>query len=746
MQTENLLRTSIEYGRQLGWSFTPLVGKRPTLKGWQNRPRETLEDALDWATRGNVGLRTGGASGVVAIDVDPGADISELDLPGTVTALTGRPEAYHLYYLCDETLGNSSGKLGPHIDVRADGGQVVLPGSVHPDTGVLYTWAEGHEPWNVEIAPLPPHILERLQTSDPPKQVPPPVVPPSDVPAKACHYAHMAMKMELHAVSSAVPGSRNQTLNKAAFSLGTLIGGGYLDRAEVEAALASTAESIGLDAREVQATIRSGIDAGIQHPRKVPDRSADGPSNISANREGKVPTIPPHRFKLDLYGNADRFMQLYGTDVLWCEHRGQWFVWNGRVWQADALREVARMAELTIRAMLKEAADAGDDETTKWAVKCNKSAQARKEMLDVVKHRVAVPTDAFDRDRWLLAAENGVVDLRTGRLLPHSRDHMITSLCPTDYDPQAEAHRWQRFLLEIMAGDEAMIAALQRLAGYFLTGDISVQILPIFYGPGGNGKNVLLDTLMGIMGPYAAEAPEGLITARKTDEHPTEIADLCGKRLVVASETEEGKRMRIGLVKRLTGNRYLKARFMRQDYFQFERTHKTVLVTNNRPVVTETSNAIWRRLRLIPFEVTIPEDRQDKHLTDRLMAEWPGILAWAVRGCIEWQGRQCSLELPDSVTEATDAYRTDSDPVGQFIEERCIRLTEIRTSRTSLYQAYEQWARETGEPLLGGKRFTSRMRGMGFDEVWKTEAGKRVRAWGGVALAGPAEEVPGQWD
>ena len=557
--------------------------------------------ALAWADRGNVGLRTGRASGVVAIDVDPGADTCALDLPGTVTALTGRPGAYHLYYLCDEPLGNSSGRLGPHIDVRADGGQVVLPGSVHPDTGALYAWAEDHEPWNVEIAPLPAHILERLRAPDKPKETPTPVVPPADVPVKARHYAQTAMKMELNAVGTAAVGTRNETLNKAAFSLGTLIGGGYLGRSEVEAALASTAESVGLNAKEVQATIRSGIDAGAEHPRKIPDRIADGPSNISANREGKVPAIPPHRFKLDLYGNADRFIQLYGTDVLWCEHRGQWFVWNGRVWQADAVREVARMAELTVRAMLREAADAGDDETTKWAVKSNKSAQARKEMLDVLKHRVAVPTDVFDRDRWLLAVENGVIDLRSGRLLPHSRDRMITSLCPTEYDPQAEAGRWHQFMLEIMAGDEAKISALQRLAGYFLTGDISVQILPIFYGPGGNGKNVLLDTLMGIMGPYAAEAPEGLITARKTDEHPTEIADLCGKRLVVASETEEGKRMRIGLVKRLTGNRYLKARFMRQDYFQFERTHKTVLVTNNRPVVTETSNAIWRRLRLIPF-------------------------------------------------------------------------------------------------------------------------------------------------
>jgi len=280
MQTDaavdNLLARNVQYGFDIGWPFTPLAGKRPTLKGWQDRPRETLDEALGWAARGNVGLRTGRVSGVVAIDVDPGANISQLGLPGTVTALTGRPGAFHLYYLCDEPLGNSSGKLAPHVDVRADGGQVVFPGSVHPDTGALYTWAEGYEPWNVEIAPLPAHILERLRASDRPKaKSATAAVPAGDVPAKARHYAQTAMKMELHAVCSAAEGSRNQTLNKAAFSLGTLIGGGYLDRGEVEQALMGAAESCGLIAdpddgeARTRNTICSGIEAGMRDPRHI---------------------------------------------------------------------------------------------------------------------------------------------------------------------------------------------------------------------------------------------------------------------------------------------------------------------------------------------------------------------------------------------------------------------------------------------------------------------------------------------
>jgi hypothetical protein len=305
------LADNIRYGHSQKLSFTPLKGKKPTRKGWQSAARETLDEALAWAAQGNVGLRTGRASGVVVIDVDPGADVSQLDLPGTVTALTGRPGAYHLYYLCAEPLGNSSGKLGPHIDVRGDGGQVVFPGSVHPDTGALYTWAEGHEPWNVEIAALPEHVYERLKA--PAKRAPKTVAPTkaqpparSEVTAKAKKYAQTAMKMELNAVCTAQAGKRNATLNKSAFSLGTLIGGGYLDRAEVEQALMGAAEACGLitdrddGPEKTRNTIRNGIEAGMREPRHIEDKPVP-----SANREipaGHYILVPgPHKDDQDNY-------------------------------------------------------------------------------------------------------------------------------------------------------------------------------------------------------------------------------------------------------------------------------------------------------------------------------------------------------------------------------------------------------------------------------------------------------------
>jgi putative DNA primase/helicase len=750
MQTavsDNLLAASVEHGHQAGWSFTPLSGKKPILKGWQSAPRETLERALQWASQGNVGLRTGRISGIVVIDADPGADLAAMGLPDTVTAMTGRPGAKHLYFSHDGPLGNSSGKFAPHVDVKADGGQVVFPGSIHPETGATYTWAEGHAPWEMQLAELPPHVIEKL-TAEPEKSkaAAPTPRPLRQAKSREQRYATMALRLELNQLHQAQEGSRNDTLNKAAFNLGTLVGAGLLDRADVEAALQSAAEAVGLPQKEAGATIRSGLDSGVQHPRQVRTRQ-DADTTVAHDAAGTtdVPIIPPGQFVLDLYGNADRFCHLFGQDVHWCEERGKWFVWNGRCWKTDALREVYRLAETAMRALARETR--GDEDASKWAGKCNRSATAAREMLEVVKHRTAIAIEALDRQPWLLGVANGAVNLKTGELLPHSREHLITTLCPASYEPEAPCPRWEQFLTEIMAGNAEMISSLQRLAGYFLTGDVSVQILPIFFGPGSNGKNVFLDTIMGIMGPHAEEAPDGLVTAKVNEEHPTEIADLYGKRLVVASETEENKKLRIGLVKKITGNKYLKGRFMRQDYFQFERTHKTVLVTNNKPVVTETSHAIWRRLRLIPFEVTIPEDMQDRHLTDRLVTEWPGILAWAVRGCLEWQARQCDLEFPQAVQEATKEYRDDSDPVADFIAESCIdwrghESQSFRTPKERVYLAYCNWCRAVGEDVLTRNAFNSRLRGHGFvDKAAKMPGDSRTqKCWLHLTLKGESRE------
>ena len=283
------LAENIRRCHPMGWSFTPLSGKKPTLMAWQERPRETLDEALAWVGKGNVGLRTGRTSNVVVVDVDPGADLSPLDLPETVTALTGRQGARHLYFQHDGPLGNSSGKLGSHVDVKADGGQVVFPGSVHPDTGRRYEWAEGCEPWNTEIAELPAHILARLRPPDTPPSPPraATLAHVGQTAAKGDPYAKAALKRELGALCAATEGQRNDILNTAAFSLGTLIGAGHLDRQGVEHALRQAALAVGLGRQEIDATIRSGIESGMQQPRQVPEPRSNGNVSRASGEAGK---------------------------------------------------------------------------------------------------------------------------------------------------------------------------------------------------------------------------------------------------------------------------------------------------------------------------------------------------------------------------------------------------------------------------------------------------------------------------
>jgi len=331
-----VLAANVRFGYGLGWSFTPLDGKRPVLKRWQSAPRESLEQALGWAAKGNVGLRTGKASGIVVIDVDPGGDIEPLELAGTVTAMSGRPGAFHLYFRHDGPLGNSSKKLGPNIDVKADGGQVVFPGSVHPDTGAVYGWAAGYEPWNVELAELPAHVVELLASPDRQKQAAagparaaaletttgtdcgpsaPERAPKGRADAKASRYAQRALQLELHALCSAGNGTRNQTLNRAAFSLGRLVGGGYLGRSEVEAALHSAAESVGLEPPEIEATLRSGLDSGIAQPRTVelrPRPRCDGEPGFDPAEYVLLPG--PHKDDQDAH--IERSSAEFGAEVL----------------------------------------------------------------------------------------------------------------------------------------------------------------------------------------------------------------------------------------------------------------------------------------------------------------------------------------------------------------------------------------------------------------------------------------------
>jgi putative DNA primase/helicase len=284
---------------------------------------------------------------------------------------------------------------------------------------------------------------------------------------------------------------------------------------------------------------------------------------------------------------------------------------------------------------------------------------------------IAVTHDEFDADDWLLNCGNGTIDLRTGELRKHNPADCITKFAGASYHPDATCPKWMAFLERIFNGDQEVMDYVQEIAGMCLTGDVSEQIMPVFFGHGSNGKSTLLDTLMMVMGDYAGNAAPDLLVARTNEAHPTEVADLWGLRLAVASEPDEGVKLRIGLVKRMTGDAMLKARYMYGNFFDFRRTHKMIYVANSKPRVSESSDGIWRRLRLVEFAAKIEDHEKDKQLMSKLAGEKMGILAWAVQGCLRWQ-RNAGLTEPADVVEATRAYREDEDALGDFFSTRLV--------------------------------------------------------------------------
>lgn len=359
--------------------------------------------------------------------------------------------------------------------------------------------------------------------------------------------------------------------------------------------------------------------------------------------------------------------------------------------------------------------------TLRWALK-SESAPRLNAMVDLARSEPGVPIlpEAMDKDPWLFNCANGTVDLRTGTIRDHRQDDYLTKLCPTKFDPRAEAPVFQQFLRDIFADDAAIITFVHRLLGYSLTGDVREQVLAIWHGSGANGKSTLINAVSDTVGEdYVIKATRDLFMAKKGDSHPTQMARLFGKRLVVCVETADGSRLDEALVKELTGGDKIAARRMKEDYWEFTPTHKAILVTNHQPEIRGTDHAIWRRIRLVPFNERFEADKQDKELGAKLKAEAPGILAWLVQGCLEWQRH--GLPVPEAVAEATSQYRSSQDLLGAFLDEACAVGNDYRVSVSDIYGSYRTWCERNGHKDIGGTAFGRRMGERGF----KKDPGRR---------------------
>jgi putative DNA primase/helicase len=440
-------------------------------------------------------------------------------------------------------------------------------------------------------------------------------------------------------------------------------------------------------------------------------------------------------------GNGQRFAAQHGAWVRYVYAWRTWLTWSGTHWRRDPGDRVMSLAKETAAHIYLETATTTSEEErrqiAKWAV-LSESEPRLRAMLALGQSEMGVPVtpEALDTDPMLLACENGTVELRTGTLRPACREDLITRCVPVAFDPAAACPTFLTFLERIFAGNARVIGFLQRALGYALTGDTTEQCLFILWGGGSNGKSTLLTTAVTVLGEYAMTTRPETFMVKRGDSIPNDVAQLKGARLVIAVEAENGHRLAESLIKQATGGDRLTARFMRAEYFTFEPTFKIFLATNHRPTVRGTDHAVWRRLKLVPFSVTIPDDQQDHHLADTLTGELPGILAWAVRGCLDWQAN--GLDEPDEVRAATAAYRQEMDVLGGFLRDGCYVAPGAEVAASELYQAYEAWCHRNGEKALSARSIGLRLAERGFTPR-RTRA---VRLWTGLRLRLPTDPDP----
>jgi putative DNA primase/helicase len=305
---------------------------------------------------------------------------------------------------------------------------------------------------------------------------------------------------------------------------------------------------------------------------------------------------------------------------------------------------------------------------------------------------IAAAISAFDRDPYQLNTHSGTVNLRTMELAPHDPGTLITKLAPVFFDPAAHCPRWLNLLDRIMGGDCDRIDFLQRAFGYSLTGDSSEQVIFILHGSGANGKSTLLETMRAVIGDYSMNAPAEALMVKQAGAVSNDIARLRGARFVTAVETGSEGRLAEPLIKQMSGTDTITARFLYKEPIEFRPTFKLWLATNHRPTITGSDYAIWRRIRLLPFDVTIPPGDRDKQLPQKLLSESRGILAWALRGCQAWLSK--GLGECGAVQAATEVYRTEMDPLTDFLADRCVLGAGLRAH--GLYGEYERWCRDSG--------------------------------------------------
>jgi len=689
-----LLEQALAY-IELGWAVFPVLanGKKPLTKnGFKDATKSAYTARKMWEAHpeANIGIATGQVSGLVVVDVDVknGAKGRESiqSIHGMTPTLTVRTPSggWHLYYCApqEQEVRCRTGLL-PGIDIKADGGYVVGPGSAIDGQAYEWTDAEAH------MAALPEAVIKLMANG---------------------HRPAAESKAALEMPEQISEGGRNETLTRLA---GAMRAKGMAAE-EIAAALKAANSrrcAPPLPDDEVEA-----IAASIaRYPPKL--NTKHEPAASAEDDEAMPPGFTDDALALD-------FTARHQEDWRYVAAWGHWLQWDGARW----MRETTLKAYDLSRRVCRQASSRCLK--PKIAAKvASASTVAAVERLARADRRHAANVEQWDTDAWLLNTLTGAVDLRSGAARPHRREDYMTKLAAVK-PGQEVSELWLTFLRDVTNGDEEFQRYLARVAGYALTGATTEHALFFCYGTGANGKSVFVNTLAAVMGDYAMNAPMDTFLETHGERHPTDLAGLRGARLVTSIEVEKGKRWAEAKIKALTGGDRISARFMRQDFFEYKPQFKLLIAGNNKPTIREVDEAMKRRIHLVPFTVTIPEGRRDKALPEKLLRERDGILRWAVEGCLEWQ--RIGLAPPPMVLSATEEYLDSEDSLGRWLDEECMKSDRATVTTEELYQSWKAWAEKQGEYVGTMKKLADDLSKRGFPR-WRSSRKKGFR---GLTLRG----------
>jgi len=457
-------------------------------------------------------------------------------------------------------------------------------------------------------------------------------------------------------------------------------------------------------------------------------------ASVAATPTKRPVAAPPEILDSDL-ANSDRLVLQYGDDLRHVRGRG-WYVWNGLKWELDH-GKVMGIAKNVARAIHREASDVAvggnskqADCLWKWAKRSQQSERIRAMLfLAESEAQIAANADDFDRDPMLLACNNCVLDLRTGFPKEADRMDLISASIPVDFDSDANAPHWVDFLDQIMDGDAEMVEFMRRAVGYSLTGRVDEQCMFFLYGHGRNGKSTFVSTVSELFGEFHRRTSAETIMMRRGGAGiPNDLAALRTARMVSVSEVCDGHRLDESKIKDMTGGDIMTARFLHGEFFDFKPQFKLWLAGNHKPRIAGTDEGIWRRIRLIPFAVTIPESQVDPSLPGKMKEELPGILNWALQGCLDWQCGGC--KPPALVTQATAEFRSACDTIGQWIEECGVEGSRFEATAKSLMASYEAWAAASGERPMSARRLGEALAERGYE---RGRNGKGI-FWRGIGV------------